>query len=282
VGERPQIGVVVIQGRPFAELRTDWQRVDEAGFHSLWVFDHLMKYPIMGVLLEAWTTIAAMAMCTERIRIGALVTNITFRNPAVLAKEAVTIDHLSNGRLEIGIGAAGTREDDALVTGSVQWPVAERVERFDEFVELVKLTTRGASDYDGRYYRCENFDRGPWPVQDEPPITVAAHGRKTLRIAAKHADTWSASAGFGRAKFDLFPSLQTWNSLLDDFALEAGRDPKSIRRSLLIGPSGSDWWSSQDALDDFVGRSTAAGMTDLVFTYPAPTGDFIELVKPYL
>ena len=282
MGVGPKIGLAVIQGRPFPELRADWQRADEAGLHSLWVFDHLMKYPIMGVLLEAWTTLAAMAVCTERIRIGTLVTNITFRNPAVLAKEAVTIDHLSGGRLEIGIGAAGTRTEDALVTGSEEWPLAERVERFEEFVELVKVTTRGASEYHGKYYRTDKFDRGPWPAQERPPITVAAHGRKTLRIAAKHADTWSASAGFGRARDDLFGSLQTWNAMVDDFALEAGRDPADIGRSLLIGPSGPDWWSSQDALDDFVGRSTAAGMTDLVFSYPAPAGELLELVKPHL
>lgn len=282
MGVRPQIGVVVIQGRRFDDLRRDWQLADEAGLHSLWVFDHLMKYPIMGVLLEAWTTLAAMAVCTKEIRIGALVTNITYRNPAVLAKEVITIDHLSSGRLEIGIGAAGTRTQDALVSGVEEWPVAERVERFDEFVELVKLTTRGASSYEGTYYRCERFDRGPWPVQERPPITVAAHGRKTLRIAAKHADTWSASAGFGRLKFDLFPSLRKWNATLDQFAADASRDPADIRRSLLIGPSGPEWWSSQDALDDFIGRSTEAGMTDLVFSYPAPAGDLLELVKPYL
>jgi alkanesulfonate monooxygenase SsuD/methylene tetrahydromethanopterin reductase-like flavin-dependent oxidoreductase (luciferase family) len=208
------------------------------------------------------------------------VTNITFRNPAVLAKEAITIDHLSGGRLEIGIGAAGTRTEDALVTGSPEWPVAERVERFGEFVELVKTVTSGGGEYHGRYYWCERFDRGPWPVQTRPPLVIAAHGPKTLRIAATHGDTWSASAGFGRLGYDLYPSLQRWNEMLDHFTTEAGREPSDLRRSLLIGHSGVDWWSSKDAFDDFVGRTTQAGMTDLVFVYPAPGGaDFFELVN---
>ncbi len=281
MGERQttRVGACVVQGRPFPELKHDWLRCEEAGLYSLWVFDHLMKYPIMGVLLEAWTTLAAMAVSTSRIRLGTLVTNITFRNPAVLAKEAITIDHLSNGRIEIGIGAAGTREEDALVTGSEQWPVSERVERFEEFVELVKTVTSGTADYRGKYYWCERFDRGPWPVQPRPPITVAAHGTKTLRIAARHADTWSASAGFGRLSYDLYPSLRKWNGMLDEFTAEAGRQPADLRRSLLVGHSGVDWWSSKNAFDDFAGSAIDAGMTDLVFTYPTPPGvDFFDLV----
>ena len=194
-----RVGCVVVQGRPLDALRRDWALVEDAGFHSLWIFDHLMTYPVMGVLLEAWTTLAAMAVETTRVRIGTLVTNITYRNPALLAKEAITVDHLSGGRLELGIGAAGTRTDDALVSGVEAWPTSERVDRFAEFVEMVSQLTAGTSDaYAGRYYRSEHFSRGPWPVQERLPLTVAAHGPRTLRVAARHAETWSVSAGFGR------------------------------------------------------------------------------------
>jgi alkanesulfonate monooxygenase SsuD/methylene tetrahydromethanopterin reductase-like flavin-dependent oxidoreductase (luciferase family) len=282
-----RIGAVVIQGRPFVDLKRDWQLCEEVGFSSLWVFDHLMTYPIMGVLLEAWTTLAAMAVSTERIRIGVNVTNITYRNPAVLAKEAITIDHLSGGRLELGIGAAGTRTEDVLVTGADDWPLAERVERFGEFVEMVGTLTSGRSDrYDGRHYRSERFNRGPWPVQEKLPLTIAAHGPRTLRVVAQHADTWSASAGWNRPTPDLFGFIGEYNRRLDDLAREYGRDPASIARSLTIGTSGLDWWRSRDAFDDFVGRTTEAGSTELIFAFP-PAAEidaetFLDLVKPYL
>ncbi len=230
-----------------------------------------MAYPVMGVLLEAWTTLAAMAVSTSRIRIGTLVTNITYRNPALLAKEAITVDQLSAGRLELGVGAAGTRTDDALVSGVEEWPRAERVERFDEFVRMVSELTSGTSDsFAGRYYRSEHFSRGPWPVQDRLPLTIAAHGPKTLRTVARHADTWSVSAGFGRLIGGLFDFLREYNERLDELALQARRQPTAIRRSLLVSASGFDWWKSKDALDDFVGRVTETGTCDLVFSYPAP------------
>jgi alkanesulfonate monooxygenase SsuD/methylene tetrahydromethanopterin reductase-like flavin-dependent oxidoreductase (luciferase family) len=273
---------VVVQARPVGELRDDWKLVEDAGFHSLWVWDHLMAYPKMGVLLEAWTTLAAMAASTSRIRIGTLVTNITYRNPAVLAKQAITVDHLSGGRLELGLGAAGTRPQDALVAGVGEWPAPERVERFAEFVEMVSRLTSGAGSYQGRYYRSKGFERGPWPVQDRLPLTIAAHGSKTLRVAARYADTWNVSSGFGRRIEDLLGFLRRGNERLDELAMEAGRGPGDIRRSLLVGTSGLDWWRSRYALEDFVGRVEEAGTSDLIFAYPPPgeidRSDFLELV----
>jgi alkanesulfonate monooxygenase SsuD/methylene tetrahydromethanopterin reductase-like flavin-dependent oxidoreductase (luciferase family) len=241
----------------------------------------------MGVLLEAWTTLAAMAVSTSRIRIGTLVTNITYRSPALLAKEAITVDHMSGGRLELGLGAAGTRTQDALVAGIDEWPGRERVERFAEFVEMLASLTSGASDsYAGRYYRSDGFSRGPWPVQERLPLTIAAHGPKTLRIAARNADTWNVSAGFGRSFDDLIGFLRENNERLDELATHAGRDPVAIRRSLLVGTSGFEWWTSAGALDDFVGRVSDAGTHDLVFAYPPPEGldktAFLDLVTTLL
>jgi alkanesulfonate monooxygenase SsuD/methylene tetrahydromethanopterin reductase-like flavin-dependent oxidoreductase (luciferase family) len=287
VSQGRRVGCVVVQARPIDELRRDWRLIEDAGFHSLWVWDHLLAYPKMGVLLEAWTTLAAMAVSTSRIRIGTLVTNITYRNPALLAKEAITVDHLSAGRLELGVGAAGTRTDDALVSGVDEWPASERVERFAEFVEMLSSLTSGSTDgYAGRYYRSDRFARGPWPVQEHLPLTIAAHGPKTLRVAARHADTWNVSAGFGRGFEDLIGFLREYNARLDELAAEAGREPGAIRRSLLVGTSGFDWWKSKQALRDFVGRVEHAGTHDLVFAYPPPTGidtqGFLDLVAPLL
>src|SRR5919108_230121 len=163
---------------------------------------------------------------------------------------------------------------DALVSGVDEWPTRERVERFGEFVEMVSRLTSGESDsYGGRHYRSDRFARGPWPVQPRIPLTIAAHGMKTLRIAARHADTWNVSAGFGRNFDDLIGFLHENNARLDEFAAAAGREPGSIRRSLLIGASGAfEWWKSAGALDEFVGRVGDAGTRYLVFAYPPPAG----------
>ena len=275
-----------MQARPIDDLQRDWKLVEEAGFDSLWVWDHLMAYPVMGVLLEAWTTLAAIAVSTSRVRIGTLVTNITYRNPAVVAKQAITVDHLSAGRLELGLGAAGTRADDAAVAGVDEWSKPERVERFAEFVDMVVKLSSGAESYSGRHYRSNGFNTGPWPVQEKLPVTIGAHGPRTLRIAARHADTWNVSAGFGRSANDLFGFLRNYNRRLDDLAAEEGRKPADIRRSLLVGTHGFDWWKSQQAFDDFVGVVADAGTSDLVFGYPPASGidgpRFLEMVAPLL
>ncbi len=286
MGERPangltRFGCVVLQDRPFDELRRDWKVIEDAGFDNLWIADHLMTFPKMGSLLEAWTTLGAMAACTSRIRIGTLVTNITYRNPAVLAKEAITIDHLSGGRLEIGIGAAGTRADDAHVAGIDEWTISERADRFEEFVEVVDSLLAGRSDaFSGTYYRAKGFDRGRWPLQvPRPPLVIAAHGPRTLRVAARYADTWNVLAGFGRHGEDLLLYLRECNAMLDGFAHEAGRDPAAIRRSLLVQESGFPWWTSRQALGDFIGAATSTGIQDFVFYYP-PYGEAAGKLSP--
>lgn len=269
-----RLGAVLLQNRPFDELRRDAQVLEEAGVRTIWLADHVMSFPRMGTLLEPWTLLGALAVSTERVRIGTLVTNITYRNPALLAKQAITIDHISSGRLEIGIGAAGTMRDDARVAGVPEWTLPERASRFEEFVELVDTALRGDTDsFAGEYYRTDAFDRGPWPVQQpRPPLTIAAQGPRTLRVAARFADTWNALAGYGRTGEDLLAFLKSCNAELDDLASELGRAPTDVRRSLLVQDSGFAWWESPQALTDLLGAVTEAGVQDIDFYYP-PYGD---------
>lgn len=271
--ERARFGCVVMQKEPLHVLREHWRAVEDAGFDSLWLADHVMTFPKMGALLEAWTTLAAMATATSRIRIGTLVTNITYRNPVLLAKQAITVDHLSGGRLELGIGAAGTQFADGEVAGVEAWSDSERVERFAEFVEVVDGLLRGRRDHEGRYYGSKGFTRGPWPVQEpRPPLVLAAHGPRALRVAARYADTWNALAGFGRHGEELVGFLRRSNASLDELAVGAGRRPEDIRRSVLVHDSGFRWWESKEALRDLVGTMRGAGIQDLFFYYP-PYGE---------
>jgi alkanesulfonate monooxygenase SsuD/methylene tetrahydromethanopterin reductase-like flavin-dependent oxidoreductase (luciferase family) len=266
-----RFGCSFLQERPWPEFISICREIEDAGFDSVWVADHLMSYPRVGPMLEAQTTLAAIAASTSRINIGTLVTNITYRNPAVLAKESITIDHISGGRLVVGVGAAGTRDADPEVAGVEAWAKSERVERFAEFVEMLDGLLAGRIDsYEGRHYRTKGFDRGPWPVRHpRPPLMIAAHGDRSLRVAARFADEWNGLAGWGRTGADLFAFLKGCNAKLDEFAAEAGRDPSAIRRSVLVAQAGVQWWASADALNDLVGRLADVGIQDVIFSYPS-------------
>ena len=276
-----RFGCVLLQNRPFADLRDDCRLLESLGVRTIWLADHVMTFPKMGTLLEPWTLLGALAASSERVRLGTLVTNITYRNPALLAKQAITIDHLSDGRLEVGIGAAGTMRDDARVAGVPEWTLPERAARFEEFVELIDIALRGESgSYAGEFYRTDAFERGPWPVQlPRPPLTIAAQGPRTLRVAARFADTWNALAGFGRSGQELLAFLRSCNAQLDELADEHGRGPDDIRRSLLVQDSGFPWWESQGALADFLGVIASTGIQDVDFYYP-PYGEAAGHVEP--
>src|SRR5687767_2196690 len=177
-----------------------WQAADALDvFESAWTFDHF--YPIFsdpsGPCLEGWVTLTALAQATRRLRVGVLVTGIHYRHPAVLANMAATLDIVSGGRLELGIGA-GWHEEESGAYGSELGSLKERFDRFDEACEvIVSLLTQTASDFAGRSYtltaaRCE-----PKPIQrPHPPICIGGKGeRRTLRAAARWAQHWNFPGG---------------------------------------------------------------------------------------
>ncbi|MGD9890520.1 MAG: LLM class flavin-dependent oxidoreductase [Dehalococcoidia bacterium] len=275
-----RFGLVTPQLVAWPAMVERWQTAEQAGFDSVWVVDHFVN-PTMpaGRWFEGWTMLAALAARTDRVRLGALVTSISFRNPAVLAKEALTVDHISGGRLELGLGAGGQVNDNTM-TGSEPWPPAERVERFGEFVEVVDALLRGEGPvtFDGRYYRVQDAIMTPGPVQrPRPPITIGAGGTRMLRIAARFADTLNTSAGgFGRhatrpTSEEAVANVRQRNEKLDQFCADLGRDPASLSRSLLAGGGANpdDPWVSAEAFRDFVGRYQSAGIDEFLFYYPS-------------
>jgi F420-dependent oxidoreductase-like protein len=181
--------------------RTTWpdylaalRGVEELGFDTVWNFDHLLPFagPDDGACFETWTTLAAMAAHTSRIRLGALVNGVLYRDPATLAKSAAQVDIISNGRLEFSLGAAWA-EREFSAYGLPFPPVKERMERLDEALTIVKaLWTQPRTTIAGRYYAVHDAPCAPKPVQQpHPPILVGGNGRTTLRLAAKHADEWN-------------------------------------------------------------------------------------------
>ena len=229
-----QIGIDVSQHQlDWTELRRRAMWADEAGFASAWVFDHFTALygDPKGPCLEAWTLLAALAEATSNIRLGALVTGVTYRHPSVLAAEIVTVDHVSGGRLNVGLGAAWHEQEHRRL--GIDYPsTGERIERLDETVQIVKgLLSSDTFDFDGRHYQLARAFYRPRPVQQPwPEIWIGATGEKVmLPLAARHADVWH---GFGSVS-----SLARMSAIVDRAAEAAGRDPSDISRSTSLSIS---------------------------------------------
>lgn len=262
-------GVVVVQDVPWPEWRRRALLVEELGYDRLWVWDHLVHRTLDDddPLLDSFGVLSAAAAVTTRIRLGTLVASPTLRHPFLLTKQALTLDHVSGGRLDLGIGAAGVHRDyEAL--GIEPWPRAEQVERFRETVELVLAVSSGAREYRGRHYSGASLTNAPPPAQRPLPLTLAAHGPRTLRIAARHAAMWNTIAPRDLPPDESLARARELNATLSRLAEEEGRDPRAIRRSVFLGSE--DWpvRSSSAAFAEAVERFREAGFDDFVLMYP--------------
>jgi alkanesulfonate monooxygenase SsuD/methylene tetrahydromethanopterin reductase-like flavin-dependent oxidoreductase (luciferase family) len=269
-----RFGVLTSPSDPWAQMIERWQAIEAFGFDSVWLPDHFVDFRQPRTpRFEAWTLLPALATQTKRIRIGTLVSAIPFRNPAFLARQALTVDHLSRGRLELGLGtgASGEMDPSYAMTGIDDWPLPERVARFQEVVEIVdQLLRNEVSSYQGRYYQLKDTAMQPRPIQNpRPPITVAAHGPVTLKIAARHADTWSSMGGFNLSPSEMLAVTRQRNEALDEFCAAFGRDPLTLRRSLLLWPPIREMaYESVDAFTDIIGQYGDAGINEFVLDYP--------------
>ncbi len=230
------------------ELIDHWQRAEAQGFDSVFVFDHFLTLygDPDGPCHEASTLLAAMALKTERIRIGALVYGNTHRHPAVFAKEMVTIDHLSNGRLTAGIGTGWNEREHAAY--GLPFPSAgDRVAMLDESLTVIRsLLTERRTTFAGRYYQLDDAPFSPKPLQAHLPIMVGGQRPKMLQVIAKHADIWDAG---GTPE-----EYRARSEQVDRHCAEIGRDSGQIVRSSSFGA---------DRLED------PAGFLDLIRTYRA-------------
>src|SRR3989442_1042784 len=233
-GREVRIGLDLAQHQLlWPELSERVQFAENAGFDGIWDFDHFK--PLYGnpngPCMEGWTLLAGLAAKTSPIRLGGLVTGVTYRHPSIVAAEAGTIDHISNGRLEIGMGAAWHQPEHEEL--GIPFPgLKERAERLDEAVQVMRmLMTTDRASFKGRHYQLDDASYHPRPIQKpHPPIWIGASCEQLmLPIVARQADAWHA--------FGSDDSMARKSRLLDQLAEKAGRDPKAILRSASLSRS---------------------------------------------
>ncbi len=210
----------------FATVKTLANHVEASGWDGLWLADHFMPNAedTSAPWPEAWTTLAALAAVIPRIRLGTLVTGNTYRHPAVLAKMAATVDHISGGRVVLGLGS-GWQENEHEKYGIPFSTVAGRLERLDEACQVIKaLFNHQAANFDGKFYTLKDAPLEPKPVQSPLPLLIGGGGEKvTLRITAQYADEWNV---WGDVEF-----LKQKMAVLDAHCEKLGRDPAEIHRT---------------------------------------------------
>jgi alkanesulfonate monooxygenase SsuD/methylene tetrahydromethanopterin reductase-like flavin-dependent oxidoreductase (luciferase family) len=265
-----RFGLCTDQNLPFATLVERWQYFERLGFDSAWDCDHFNQPSRpTGPYYEGWTLLAGLAARTSRIRVGVLVSSNTFRHPGLLAHEAMTVDHISNGRLELGLGA-GWFVPEHEQFGIVLSPPGELVGRFHEAVQIVDgLLRHGQITFAGKHYRLKDAHVRPNPIQrPRPPFTLGAHKSRMLRICAEYADSWNS--------FGTVEEMRERNHVLDEHCAAIGRDPHAIWRSFYGWASKmkeqglADPWTSVGAFEEMVGRYGDAGVNEFIVDAPGP------------
>ena len=215
------------QNISWQELSETWRRLEELGFDGAWCHDHFIPAgtrDVDGPCMDGWTALAGLAAQTSRMRLGVFVTGNTYRNPALLAKIATTVDHISGGRLNFGIGA-GWYEVEHSAYGFEFGTVGQRMARLEEALEVITRLWSGESpvSFEGQHYRLSDAPFLPRPLQDpHPPIWIGGGGeRKTLRLVAQYADAWN---GLGPLSV-----LQGKVEVLRQHCADVGRDPSAIQ-----------------------------------------------------
>ena len=272
-----QFQVLLLPNAPWDELSKRFKHVEELGFDLVATADHFVDWRNPSIpWLEGWTILAAVARETSRIKIATYVTQIPFRNPAMLARQALTVDQISNGRLVIGIGT-GLIEDPAYdMIGIPNWSYKERVARLKEYIEIVDLLlTNETSSYRGEYYTIKDAVMIPRPIQrPRPPIAIGALGPVMLKHTARYADIWN-SLSFAETFEKQLEETRDRMNILDEHCAAIGRDPDTLRRSYVVLDQHSrdsggaiGYYASTDAFVDMAQRVIDLGITEIVLHYP--------------
>jgi alkanesulfonate monooxygenase SsuD/methylene tetrahydromethanopterin reductase-like flavin-dependent oxidoreductase (luciferase family) len=273
-----RFSVLVLPNVPWPELLRRCQHVEALGFESVGLADHLVDWAGgKGPWFELWTQLAAIAQATTRVRLTTLVAQIPLRNPALFALQALTADHISGGRLDVGLGI-GLEVDPAYrIMGIENWSAKERVARFGEYLEIVNrlLSREEETSFQGRFYKVDAAALRPRPLQSpRPPIIVAAMGPLMLRHAARHADIWNSISFAETFEAQLDETRQRITAIEQNCA-RIGRDPATLRRSyLMFDPTARSsggkitYYESEETCRQMVEQVIELGISEVAFYYP--------------
>ena len=269
------MGVLILPETPWAVAQEKWRWAERLGFDHAWTYDHLAWGSLRDSRwFSAVPTLTAAAVATERIRLGTLVASPNFRHPVPFARELITLDDISAGRLTVGIGS-GAQGWDATMLGHEPWSLAERTERFVEFVEVLdRLLCEPAVTVEGRYYKALEARTYPGCAQQPRiPFAVAATGPRSLRLAARHAAVWVTNGDRSHTGPPLGPDegaelVRRQSMLFEEACIAEQRDPTKIDRLVLTGPRLDAGLQSPQAFNEVKDAYSAVGMTDLVIHWP--------------
>lgn len=225
--------VLIIPTVSWPELLHRARWVEELGFDALALPDHLVDWTNPPApWYDAWTALAALAQATTRVRLTTAVTQIPLRNPAMLARQVLTLDQISNGRVELGLGTGLTIDPSYRMGGFPNWAPGERTDRFGEYLELVcQLLAQETTTFAGRYYQADGAVMNPRPIQSpRPPVMVAALGPKMMRHTVRFADCWN-SLSFEQSFDQQLAETRERCVTLDRLCAELDRDPATLQRS---------------------------------------------------
>lgn len=254
------------QNTTYQDMLRVWLEADEVPvIEHAWLFDHFMPLgnDPTGPCLEGWTLLSAYAALTKRLRVGLMVTGNTYRHPAVLANMAATIDIISNGRLDFGIGA-GWNELEHSAYGIPLYEPGERIKRMGEACEVFRLLwTETTPNFDGKYYQLKDAYCEPKPVQKPyPPITIGGSGEQlTLRMVAKYADIWNFVGGSPEV-------FKHKSEVLDGHCAKVGRDPSTIERSIQSMVNPNDMQSTITTVQSYIDLGATHIVLNLRPPYP--------------
>jgi alkanesulfonate monooxygenase SsuD/methylene tetrahydromethanopterin reductase-like flavin-dependent oxidoreductase (luciferase family) len=265
-----RLSTVILPLERWPQSSQKWRRAEELGFFTAYIYDHL-SWP--HFIDQPWfasiPTLTAAALATSTIRLGTLVTTPNFRHPVPLAKDLLSVDDISDGRLVVGIGA-GANNADATVLGAQAWSPVERMDRFVNFVDLLdELLRQPLTTQRGPFYSASKARMVPGTVQQpRPPFCIAATGKRGVEVAARHGQAWVSTGRSSDPEESCFDAVTSQLHRLGDALDEIGRERASIEMVLLDGRNSERPLVSVDAFVDWAGRYQDLGFTELVIHWP--------------